>query len=89
MDKRPLTPISRWFFQRGGNSIVEVAARELAERFGDGIVVRLFWDDEQPPGNDLFVEYEDDRERVRYTLYPPRDRALDAFYHPNAYAASA
>lgn len=66
-----------------------MAARELAERSGGGIVVRLFWDDEQPPGCDVFVEYEDGHEDVSYTLYPPRDRVLDAFYHPNAYAASA
>jgi hypothetical protein len=64
-----------------------MAARELAERSSDGIVVRLYWDEDKPAGSDLFVTYRDSRWGVFYTLYPPRDRVLDAFYHPNAYAA--
>jgi hypothetical protein len=64
-----------------------MAAKELAERRGDGIIVRLYWDEEKPAGSDLFVTYRDSRWGVYYTLYPPRDRVLDAFYHPNAYAA--
>jgi hypothetical protein len=60
--------------------------RLLAERESGGVLVRLFWDDaaraHQP---DVVVEYEDRNEHVLMTVYPPRDRALDAFYHPNAY----
>jgi hypothetical protein len=63
-----------------------MAARELAERSGDGVVVRLYWNDDEPPGSELFVVYEDARRDESYTLYPPRDRALEAFYHPNAFA---
>jgi hypothetical protein len=64
-----------------------MAARELAERSSDGIVVRLYWDEEAPPGSDLLVVYEDTRWDVHYTLYPSRDEVLEAYYHPNAYAA--
>jgi hypothetical protein len=65
-----------------------MAARELAERSGDGIVVRLYWDEDAPSGSDLFVVYKDARQGVYYTLYPPRDCLLEAFYHPNAFAAT-
>jgi hypothetical protein len=67
----------------------EMATRQLAERSGDGIVVELFWDDSAPAGSELFVEYKDEREQVSYTLYPPRDRALEAFYYPEVYARRA
>jgi hypothetical protein len=66
-----------------------MAARELAERRGDGIVVRLYWDGDKPAGSDVFVVYRDARRGVYYTIYPARDHVLDAFYHPNAYAPSA
>ena len=58
----------------------------LADRGIDGISVRLFWDDAAPAGTDIVLEYEDSKEGVSFTLHPPPDRALDAFYHPNAYA---
>jgi hypothetical protein len=59
----------------------------LADRGIGGISVRLFWDDAAPVGtDDIALEYEDVQEGVSFTLHPPRDRALDAFYHPNAYA---
>jgi hypothetical protein len=66
-----------------------MAVKELAERRGDGIVVRMYWDEEKPAGSDVFVVYRDARRGVYYTIYPGRDRVLDAFYHPNAYAPSA
>jgi hypothetical protein len=59
--------------------------RLLADREANGIAVRLFWDETSAPGRDVVVEYEDRHEGVAYTLYPPRGRALDAFYHPNSY----
>lgn len=58
----------------------------LADRGVAGISVRLFWDESAPEGIDVVLEYEDLKEGVSFTLHPPRDRALDAFYHPNAYA---
>ena len=65
-----------------------MALRELAEREADGIVVRLFWDDERATGTDVVVTYQDERRNQSYLLRPPRALALDAFYHPNAYVRS-
>jgi hypothetical protein len=59
--------------------------RLLADRGSDGITVRLFWDEAATPDADIVLEYEDAGEGVAYVIRPPRDRALDAFYHPNAY----
>jgi hypothetical protein len=66
-----------------------MALRQLAERRAGGILVQLFWIDSAPPGRDVFVEYRDERQEVFFTVWPPRDRALEAFHHPNAYADSA
>jgi hypothetical protein len=62
-----------------------IRMRLLAIRESSGILVRLFWDEEAKSDSDVVVEYEDRSEDLSYTLYPPRERALDAFYHPNAY----
>ena len=59
--------------------------RLLADREANGIVVRLFWNEAAAAARDVVVKYRDRNEGVAYTLYPPRDRALDAFYHPNSY----
>jgi hypothetical protein len=59
--------------------------RLLADRGSDGIRVRLFWDEGASPDTDIVLEYEDTGEGVAYVIHPPRERALDAFYHPNAY----
>jgi hypothetical protein len=61
----------------------------LAKREIGCIVVRLFWDETAGPPSDVLVEYSDRREGVAFTLYPPRELALDAFYHPNAYLTQA
>jgi hypothetical protein len=59
--------------------------RLLADRGSDGITVRLLWDEAATPDTDIVLEYEDLGEGVAFVVRPPRDRALDAFYHPNAY----
>jgi hypothetical protein len=59
--------------------------RLLADRGIGGINVRLFWDEAAVSGTDIVLEYEDLNEEVTYVLHPPREHALDAFYHPNAY----
>ena len=66
-----------------------MALRELAERHQGGVVVRLLWNDSAPPGTDVFVEYQDERRAIFYDFYPPRDRALEAFYYPEVYARRA
>lgn len=57
----------------------------LADRNSDGISVRLLWDENAPAGNDVVIEYEDRGHGTSFAIHPPSDRALDAFYHPNAY----
>ena len=59
-------------------------ARELAARENDGINVLLLW---HPDESALTVTVEDARLGDRFHLAVPPDRALDAFYHPYAYAA--
>jgi hypothetical protein len=59
-----------------------VEIRELAARDNDGIHVRLLW---HPRRNAVTVSVEDDR-GDRFHLAVTSDRALDAFYHPFAYA---
>jgi hypothetical protein len=59
--------------------------RLLADRGTHGISVQLFWNEAAPAGAEIVVEYVDSREGVAFMLHPPLDRALDAFYHPNAY----
>ena len=58
--------------------------RELAARESDGIHVLLLW---HPDENGLTVSVEDARVGDRFELAVAPDRALDAFYHPFAYAA--
>jgi len=58
--------------------------RELAARESDGIHVSLLW---HPDVDAITVAVEDDRVGDRFSLEVAPDRALDAFYHPFAYAA--
>ena len=60
--------------------------RELAHRSADGIDVRLLW---SASSDEVSVEVTDSR--LDNVLYLPvaRDRAMDAFNHPYAYAAGA
>jgi hypothetical protein len=58
--------------------------RELAARDTDGLLVRLLWH----PGHDsLTVSVEDARLGDRFQVAVAPERALDAYYHPFAYAA--
>ncbi|MFL5980099.1 MAG: hypothetical protein ACJ74D_04805 [Gaiellaceae bacterium] len=58
--------------------------RELAARESDGIHVLLLW---HPRLDAITVAVEDDRHGDRFQRAVEPDRALDAFYHPFAYAA--
>lgn len=65
-------------------STVVGLSRELAARESDGVQVLLLWN----PRNDaLTVSVEDSRAGQRFELIVGRGCALDAFYHPFAYAA--
>jgi len=59
-------------------------ARELAARESDGVHVLLLW---HPDDDALTVSVEDARVGDRFHMRVAPDRALDAFYHPFAYAA--
>jgi hypothetical protein len=59
---------------------------ELAHRNADGVEVSLHWD---RAAEDLVVLVEDSRTGDRFSLAAARERALDVFYHPYAYAARA
>lgn len=60
------------------------ASRALATRETDGLHVRLLWD---PLVIAMSIEVEDMRAADCIHLAVARDRALNAFYHPLAYAA--
>ena len=59
------------------------APRELASRVNDGIHVALLW---HPVDDAVTVAVADDRTGERFELAVSGERALDAFYHPFAYA---
>ena len=65
-------------------SLGSLQARELAARESGGIHVLLLW---HPDENVLTVSVQGARAGDRFRLAVAPDRALDAFYHPFAYAA--
>jgi hypothetical protein len=60
--------------------------QELDAREADGLSVRLLW---RPGASDVVVELLDSRLEDRLLLEVPGPRALDAFWHPFAYAGHA
>lgn len=58
---------------------------ELDHREGDGISVSLIW---RKTGNIVSIAVRDERTGDDFELVVAPDRALDAFSHPYAYAAS-
>ncbi len=59
-------------------------ARELAVRDSDGVHVVLLW---HPAEDAVSVSVEDARVGDCFQIAVAPERALDAFYHPFAYAA--
>ena len=57
---------------------------DLANRKGDGIDVTLWW---TPENDSVAVEVLHFASESSFELAVDRDRALEAFYHPFAYAA--
>lgn len=63
----------------------DTTARELDSRSSDGIYVRLLWN---PADGHLSVAVNDTKNGDAFELpVAERDRALDVFRHPYAYAA--
>ena len=58
--------------------------KELAYRQNDGIDVTLFWHSDD---DSVVVSIRDAKSDYAFEVGVPRDKALDAFYHPFAYAA--
>ena len=56
---------------------------ELAHRSSDGIDVALLW---SPTTNRLLVAVADESTGDHFTVDAPREKALDVFNHPFAYA---
>ena len=65
-------------------SVAAPQTRELAARESDGVRVLLLW---RPDDETLTVSVDDVRVGDRFQVSVASDRALDAFYHPFAYAA--
>ena len=65
-------------------SLETLETRELASRSSDGVNVLLLW---HPSEDALTVSVEDVRVGDHFEIAVAPDRALDAFYHPFAYAA--
>jgi hypothetical protein len=61
-----------------------VHSRELAHRSNDGIDVTLFW---HPDTDALTVCVCDQRRSAYFEIEPEANDALEAFYHPYAYAS--
>lgn len=60
------------------------AGTELAYRANGGTEVALYWDAE---AGELFVCVADHESNDAFAINVAADRALDAFYHPYAYAS--
>ena len=60
--------------------------KELAERSGDGVEVRLVWSDAD---DRLTVIVTDSRTEESFEIEARRDNALDVFNHPFAYRRAA
>ena len=58
--------------------------KELAHRQNDGIEVTLLWHSDD---DSVVVSIHDAKSDYAFQVGVPRDKALDAFYHPFAYAA--
>lgn len=67
----------------GGMSLVR-SIRELAARESNGLSVRLLW---HPLEGAVTVSVEDYHEGECFNLAVAPEHALDAFYHPFAFAA--
>jgi len=70
---------------RTSEAVTSTQAVAFAARENDGIHVLLLW---HPRQDAVTVSLDDTRGGHRFDLAVARDRALEAFYHPFAYAAA-
>lgn len=64
---------------------MQMRTRELLVREANGIEVALVW---RQAADTLAVVVTDERLDASFEVVAPRDRALDVFHHPFAYAAA-
>ncbi len=67
-------------------TITKEEKRELAHRRGGGIEVALLW---QPGDGTVTVSVDDEQTGESFEVEVPRERALEAFEHPYAFAREA
>lgn len=65
------------------STLAKAAVRELDRRVSDGFAVTLLWD---PQTDRVFVDVEDQRHGGAFEVEVEPADALQAFYHPFAYA---
>jgi hypothetical protein len=65
------------------STLAKMAVRELDRRVNDGFDVTLLWD---PETDRVFVDVEDQRHGGSFEVDVDPADALEAFYHPFAYA---
>ena len=63
-----------------------MAVKELAQRISNGVEVSLVWSEEEDA---LRVLVFDSTTGEDFEVPAPREKALDVFYHPFAYADAA
>jgi hypothetical protein len=68
------------------DTIPQIGRRELALRENDGVAVVLFW---HPRTDAVTVSVDDLRTGDSFELAVEGEDALDAFYHPFAYAVQS
>jgi hypothetical protein len=85
MQAPTIRPLTTFEPETGAMTPATLQARELAARENDGIHVLLLWHPRQDAGT---VSVDETRGGHRFDLAVARDRELEAFYHPFAYAAA-
>ena len=80
-----IVPLSAGRGKGGVMSSTRRRIRELAERTSNGTRVRLLW---RQGTRHLWVEVREPATDLPLAIPIPPERALDAFYHPYAYAGA-
>ena len=80
-----IAPLSAGRGNEGARSSTRRPIRELAERTSNGTRVRLLW---RQGTRHLWVEVREPATDHSLAIPIPPERALDAFYHPYAYAGA-
>jgi hypothetical protein len=72
--------------RRHERDITGMAVYELAQRQGNGTIVRLLWDSAR---NQVVLRYRDRETGDAFVIDVPNPKALTAFHHPNVFRPDA